>query len=729
MIKIFDASAASFSNNGLGVLTPSRCLVSWENNGNYTLQMDHPCDPDGKHLLIENQRILSVPTPIGDDLFRIVSVDKTMPGKVSVYARHITYDLLGTILQNININNQQASVALTAILSGTGFTGTSDLTSNHIANWNLVNPIQAIMGDTHSILTLWGGEVDRYQKNIDVNQRVGSNRSVTIRYAKNLTGLTAKTDYSEIITRIMPTGQKADGTILTIPGLYVDSPLIGTYYQIFAKNVHFNDIKAGTDDYPTEADAVTALTAAANKMITDGCDKPLITINVELVDLSQTEEYKNFAVVETILPGDTLRVYYEPFNINLLLRATSYTYDAILERYDKIQLGAARRTIVNTINAQITKIPAIETQVSLAASAADAATKALLSPGNSYVRFSPSLENPTEIYIMDSPAPGTATNVIRFNSAGWGISKTGINGPYTIAATGAGIVADAITTGILNADLIRAGSLTSVNGTTFNLNLDTGTMSIDGSSGGGVSMYNADITAEAQKVFVKTDYSQTDVDRIQSILLGTVTATAQDYARLDFNADGFISLLDGLICTKLIQGYYGDSLTIKYRVDIAADPDALIVVGKDVGGEVDAGFVAHSTGATIDQAYINTLRLKVGTTGDKNKDYLPVAAPSAVIGTHLQSFSTLEQLELVTGSETIAKIHNALPQESILVLRVLNTNAAIYPTSYGVFTAYKGAGTYMAMTYISAGSTQGSAGEMWVASAFSSSVWSTWHKL
>ena len=66
---------------------------------------------------------------------------------------------------------------------------------------------------------------------------------------------------------------------------------------------------------------------------------------------------------------------------------------------------------------------------------------------------------------MDAPDTATAVNVVRFNSAGVGVSRTGIGGPYTEAITGDGVLASAITAGTIGAAVIFAGELYSAHGT------------------------------------------------------------------------------------------------------------------------------------------------------------------------------------------------------------------------------------------------------------------------
>ena len=71
-------------------------------------------------------------------------------------------------------------------------------------------------------------------------------------------------------------------------------------------------------------------------------------------------------------------------------------------------------------------------------------------------------EMPQEILILDRPTIETAVNVWRWNSAGLGYSSTGYNGAYSLAMTMDGsIVADFISAGILNGNLLRADSVLS----------------------------------------------------------------------------------------------------------------------------------------------------------------------------------------------------------------------------------------------------------------------------
>ena len=85
-----------------------------------------------------------------------------------------------------------------------------------------------------------------------------------------------------------------------------------------------------------------------------------------------------------------------------------------------------------------------------------------------------------EILFLDTPSAETAKNVLRINTNGIGFSTNGVNGPYRNAWTIDGsLVADFITTGVLTANLIKAGVLQSLNGAS-SINMETGEANLTG---------------------------------------------------------------------------------------------------------------------------------------------------------------------------------------------------------------------------------------------------------
>lgn len=115
--------------------------------------------------------------------------------------------------------------------------------------------------------------------------------------------------------------------------------------------------------------------------------------------------------------------------------------------------------------------------------AVDNATKQITGAEDSHVRFIYDGDGGLqEIVIMNTDDIDTATKVWRWNSGGLGYSANGYAGPYTTAITQDGsIVANFITTGELNANIIKAGILTDAAGKNF-WNMITGEFSLSANS-------------------------------------------------------------------------------------------------------------------------------------------------------------------------------------------------------------------------------------------------------
>lgn len=93
--------------------------------------------------------------------------------------------------------------------------------------------------------------------------------------------------------------------------------------------------------------------------------------------------------------------------------------------------------------------------------AVENATQQITGASDSHVRFIYDSDGGLqEIVVMNTDDIDTATKVWRWNSGGLGFSNTGYQGTYGLALTQDGaIVADRITTGTLNAGIIKAGVL------------------------------------------------------------------------------------------------------------------------------------------------------------------------------------------------------------------------------------------------------------------------------
>ena len=228
------------------------------------------------------------PRQLRDQPFRIYRVVPDLT-RVTVYARHIFYDLLDNMIRKLEPSSSAvgASVAQSissACLSGHSFTFYSDLTSTaEDVCFENVNPVDALLGEG-GLVDKYGAELARDWFDVFLVKRVGVNSDVQIREGKNLTGISYDVDATNVVTRIMPTGEDADGKILYLPELYIDSPNIGAYTH--PKWVHLpvpeaKEVTEG-DEQKSKDQCYTEMRNAAQTEYENGCDLPTVTLKVTL---------------------------------------------------------------------------------------------------------------------------------------------------------------------------------------------------------------------------------------------------------------------------------------------------------------------------------------------------------------------------------------------------------------------------------------------------------------
>ena len=452
------------------------CVVTEELNSVFEATIEYPIDERGKWQYLLEGNIAK----IGDQLYRIYHKVKKLTS-ISVNLRHIYYDLLDNFLEDITLTNINGAGALDAILTNTqyahSFTSMSDVSI--LANTQFVrkNVVESIMG-TDGLINNIGGELVRDNYTIKLLGARGLDRGVLVSYGKNVQGIEETLDTDGICTRLMPVGK--DGLLLTEK--YIDSPYINNFSHPKIKVIELSDYEA-----------VNPLRVAGQEYMTNNkIDIPQFNYKINFISLKCTEEYKNYAVLERVYLGDTVTIKHSKLGINLKAKVIKITKNILTDRIEKIELGSFKPNLATTINNSIQEVKKDIVQVkSDYQKAIDNATKLITgSEGGNVVIRQDEAGKPYEILIMDTADVNTALDVWRWNMGGFGHSSTGINGPYDTAITQDGsIVADYITTGILNANLIKTGLLQSINGET-EINMTDGTFNFadDGIIYDGVSL-------------------------------------------------------------------------------------------------------------------------------------------------------------------------------------------------------------------------------------------------
>lgn len=360
MICLYDSKTTDFNNNGICILKPLDCIVKEELNGIFELELTHPLDNDGRWKDLIEDNIIKADTPKGPQLFRIYSKVKSMTS-IKVYARHIFYDLLDNMLIDVRPTNLTGQNAIKYIFNNTlnphNFTVDSDITIANTSYYVKKNVIEALLSDNeNSFINRWGGELYRDNFTIHMNNAIGSDRGVKISYGKNLIGIEETLNMESVVTRAIPIGYNG----ITIPEIYIDSPLINSYGTIKTKEIKADHIKVNgegqTDGYETLEEAQQALRDYVNDLYSKGLDKPITNYRVNFLELSKTEEYKNYAQLEIVLISDTVTIKHTKLGFDLKAKAISYVYNSLLKKYEKMELGSFKNDYIKASSNVFSKV-------------------------------------------------------------------------------------------------------------------------------------------------------------------------------------------------------------------------------------------------------------------------------------------------------------------------------------------------------------------------------------
>lgn len=371
MIQIYSKKNTNFSKNGDAALTPDEASLSVELNGGWALNLHHPIDKNEKWKYLEENAVLKVPSFNGDQLFRIYNRGKSDSG-INVQAYPIFFDAKDdcflTDVRPTGKNGQQTLDIMCA--ANKKYSAESNIKKATTAYYQYTNLINAINGDeSNAFLNRWGGEIlyDNYK--VIINERVGGDYGVELLYGKNIKadGLTEEIDMSDVVTRIYPkayNGHKMSGNG------YIDSPLISNYPTIKATTITFADVKmredAQEDDKKngviicsTQAELDAALRQRCQEKFSSGIDKPRISISADMILLQDTDQYKDYKVLETVSLGDTIHCRHSKLGIVTDARVIALEYDCIQKRVISVELGDFKNNYFDKITSSADKVESI----------------------------------------------------------------------------------------------------------------------------------------------------------------------------------------------------------------------------------------------------------------------------------------------------------------------------------------------------------------------------------
>lgn len=479
---LYPENETDFVSNGIGGLScATSCTVTEERNGSYELTMVYPVA--GWHFkeIRYKRYIMAVPAD-GEkpQPFEIYSISKPISGKVTIKARHISYQLSYIV----TLPGEKEKTAETALQSLGDLATTDcpfDFSSDIIAKGMFQNStpqsIRALLGgQAGSILDVFGGEYlfDGYK--VKLLKSRGSTIPVSLEYGKNIIDLQQEENIASTYTAVIAfwKNQTTTGEVKTVYGDLIKSTNAGNFPYVRTMAL---DVSTEYKTPPTKEQ----LTKRAETYVRENkIGVPKVSVKVSFVALWQTEEYKNIEPLQRIHLCDTIKVVFRDLGIDSHAKVTKTTYNVLKDRYDSIEIGDSRTNLIDTIASQTTAIKTEKKERSeWLWDATRRATEIIQGGLGGYVVIRPDEKTgyPEEILIMDQPDKDTAKSVIRMNKNGIGFSEgNGYKGPFQSAWTIDGTFnADFINSGTIKADLIRAGILKAKDEESGNYwNLETG---------------------------------------------------------------------------------------------------------------------------------------------------------------------------------------------------------------------------------------------------------------
>lgn len=583
---LYASTEREFSTNGIGILSDAAsCVVTEERNGSYELEMQYPVM--GLHYASITYRslILAKPKPDGKPQpFRVYRITRPLGGLVTVYARHISYDLSGVVVPPFSATGVEGvfdAIQAKAVPQDSGFTFWTDKTSSSGVATTVPNSVRSLLGGIRgSILDVFGGEYEFDRFTVKLWRHRGQDRGVTIRYGKNLTALEQDANCASVYTAVYPYWTSEDVTV-ELPEKIVEAP--GTYDFVRILPL---DLTSVFKEQPTP----DQLRTSAQYYIADN------NVGVPRVSLSLSYAQLDGEKVDLC---DTLTVTFAEMGVNTTAKVIKTVFDVLQDRYSSVEIGDMRASISETIAGQAETISALPQTIQQAVLNA---TGWLTGDNGGYVIFRRNDAGQlVEQFISDSLDLQAAKNIWRWNLGGLGFSSNGINGPYKLAITQDGsFVADFITAGTLSAIVIQ-----SLDGKS-KWNLSTGEM----------DLYNTKITtSSAGNTYTTADYSQDDIDRLRSLFQGTATPTLSDYEKLDLNFNGKFDAGDAVIINSALAGTREINFTSKWALKLdPADGEQLLKVYReydDHANNTTREYAVFSAGFPLVQ--VNTVK---GDNGD-----------------------------------------------------------------------------------------------------------------
>ena len=342
---LHEADVTSIGNYGLGALKDAlNCTVSCEENGAYDLTLIYPMTGLHAELLAERRLISAAPSRYENrQLFRIYRMTRPIDGKIQAYAHHISYDLNNCIVKPFTAAS--LSEAITKLKAGIVGDCPFDISASYdtAGTFSVSKPmtVRAALLSSHSdnLASAYAGVWTFDGLSCVLRQKETVDRGVKIAYGLNLLDVTQEKNIEDVYTHVYPFWMSTE------KNKYYDLEPIAASSITGYRKIYPLDLTSYYQKAPSDA----SMKKTADEFIQKNeIGKISVSLTVSYVQLEKCVEYTGSGQSGIILRGDTVEVRYLRLGVSATARITKTDYNALLERYDSLQVGDAKERLART---------------------------------------------------------------------------------------------------------------------------------------------------------------------------------------------------------------------------------------------------------------------------------------------------------------------------------------------------------------------------------------------
>ena len=294
-----------------------------------------------------------VPTKVQDQLFRIVDIDDTDDGYVTITARHVWYDNLKnfTLWKPAEKTRYTGAAACRNILgnaiSPTKSSVESDCTEEIIGkdlDYERKNLVEAFLDPESGICAKYKLNLIRNNWDFYCLKEVGYDRGIVIQDKKNLLGVERHENIDDVATRVAPYGKDDKGNIVWLNNngsKFVDSEHIGEYTDSDHPMVELYDtgLQYGKDDVTGRNIQQKLLEAGQKRFTEDHIDEPPLELTIDFLSLGDTEEYAQYRDLDKVYLFDIISIKHTEKGYSYSAQVVSTTYNILTRRLESVTVG------------------------------------------------------------------------------------------------------------------------------------------------------------------------------------------------------------------------------------------------------------------------------------------------------------------------------------------------------------------------------------------------------